>query len=859
MAYNTDIERLNYYEGEFLGAADFEAEQEYQRDMRRRHNIGQHTWGIVGGLDIAQIPNGVTTPVTEVDAYIQPGMAVDGFGREIVVLSKTQLTLDLFAPFYNPQVGAAPQNFNVWISYAEAMLNPPTDACTAANTPNAFGRVQETFALSITQSNVDPTDDSIVVDSTTMSVPIPPSSYPPPSPQPGVIVLPYDDSVPYQEFETDDSNLSWYIFLGQVSYDPNNQVLVPIAPAAAAAGRQFVGSVASILYAPAAALTIKDRFTPSPLPSGSNGVAVTVEGWLNVVTDALIGGWAGSKDPGALSPLTIVAGASIGDLIQFRDGTGHATWDICKTPSTATPKGGLNFGEIVTPPGTLPGTSRLFIQSGGNVGIGTTTPAASLDVASGLLHVGGGTASAGTSPGAYVGWSALPGNIGETDLINNQGSGSGGGIAFMNAPVAGTPLTTLMMITGSGSLGIGTTTPAANLDVATGLLHVGGTTTPVVKAQGAYLGWNALTGGTGETDFINNQGLGTGGFAFMNTPPSGTPRSTLMVITGSGSVGIGTLNPQQNLSVNAGLNIDQANKNPGGTVAPGLTFGFSSGEGIASNRIGGPNLFGLDFYTDFLPRMSINNAGSVGIATSTPAHTLDVNGTAAFSGVVTTSIDLLVGNNLTVNGARTYLIGQDGASNHWIMGGGTTEGKNNAIALSYNSGSNKGTITVGNNWTLHATQKVGYLADRFLNRSKHKLERGDVVVLHADAGSHRSGLDSRVPLPEVDLTTKAHDPRVCGIVDDPLADQTLVNDLDPGKLGNATVGVMVTVGAYSYCKVDAETEAISPGDLLTTSSTPGHAQKFSAHEPVRPGAIIGKALGSLKKGKGIIPILVAHQ
>ena len=50
MANITDIERLNYYEGEFLGATDFQAEQEYHRDMRRRHNVGQHTWGIVSGL-----------------------------------------------------------------------------------------------------------------------------------------------------------------------------------------------------------------------------------------------------------------------------------------------------------------------------------------------------------------------------------------------------------------------------------------------------------------------------------------------------------------------------------------------------------------------------------------------------------------------------------------------------------------------------------------------------------------------------------------------------------------------------------------------------------------------------------------
>ncbi len=45
------------------------------------------------------------------------------------------------------------------------------------------------------------------------------------------------------------------------------------------------------------------------------------------------------------------------------------------------------------------------------------------------------------------------------------------------------------------------------------------------------------------------------------------------------------------------------------------------------------------------------------------------------------------------------------------------------------------------------------------------------------------------------------------------------------------------------------------GDLLTTSPTKGHAQKVL--EPGKAvGAIIGKALGALDRGKGKIPVLV---
>ena len=61
-----------------------------------------------------------------------------------------------------------------------------------------------------------------------------------------------------------------------------------------------------------------------------------------------------------------------------------------------------------------------------------------------------------------------------------------------------------------------------------------------------------------------------------------------------------------------------------------------------------------------------------------------------------------------------------------------------------------------------------------------------------------------------------------------------------------------------FCKADAQFGAIEVGDLLTTSSTPGHAMK--AGEPLQAfGSVIGKALRPLKEGQGLIPILIALQ
>ena len=61
-----------------------------------------------------------------------------------------------------------------------------------------------------------------------------------------------------------------------------------------------------------------------------------------------------------------------------------------------------------------------------------------------------------------------------------------------------------------------------------------------------------------------------------------------------------------------------------------------------------------------------------------------------------------------------------------------------------------------------------------------------------------------------------------------------------------------------FCLVDADRGAIEVGDLLTTSSTPGHAMK--AGDPVESfGAVIGKALRSLKQGQRLLPILITLQ
>jgi hypothetical protein len=72
----------------------------------------------------------------------------------------------------------------------------------------------------------------------------------------------------------------------------------------------------------------------------------------------------------------------------------------------------------------------------------------------------------------------------------------------------------------------------------------------------------------------------------------------------------------------------------------------------------------------------------------------------------------------------------------------------------------------------------------------------------------------------------------------------------------AEAGVPLAHGGKVFCKAVANTSPIDVGDLLTTSAVSGRAMK--AVDPARyAGAILGKALGPLHQGSGLIPVLVS--
>ena len=263
-------------------------------------------------------------------------------------------------------------------------------------------------------------------------------------------------------------------------------------------------------------------------------------------------------------------------------------------------------------------TERMRIDSGGNVGIGTTNPQVGLHLYNSELRIRN-----------------ADNNITHFNYSNGSTNYVRGITYFDQASVYFT----------GGNIGIGTTSPASLLHVYStsgspqGITITGGDETFVKFLNSTTKSWGFITTTQAASDFGIYQSTSAGGDPFS----AGTAR---LYFNGDGNVGIGTTSLSATLTVskaasNYMFDLENASEtgfklrtyNHGSGTAPGLVFTQGIYYGTQENAAikfyrGGSGTGGFLAFTvnDGTERMRIDVGGNVGIGTTNPTGSFHVAG-----------------------------------------------------------------------------------------------------------------------------------------------------------------------------------------------------------------------------------------
>jgi hypothetical protein len=279
------------------------------------------------------------------------------------------------------------------------------------------------------------------------------------------------------------------------------------------------------------------------------------------------------------------------------------------------------------------GGTLVTIQQSGNIGIGTTSPGAKLDVngiigfssADGVFTLGG-TTYMTLSQYARVEF-AKSLNMRDNNIY---GSIAAGGSLYLNSTSHATPGNIIM----NGNVGIGTTGPGAKLDVTSA---AGGTSLSLGDGVNSRLNishpashlvtFTTTDEGQGFSFFQNTLNVlstapGTGNIGMLGTlTVSGTGNTTI-----AGNVGIGTTNPGTNLEVwkTAYSEIPALGAYGGSFAVTGGT-GWGLLTGLSASGYVWQQVQRVDATATAYPLVLQPTSGNVGIGTTGPNAPLMIN------------------------------------------------------------------------------------------------------------------------------------------------------------------------------------------------------------------------------------------
>ena len=378
-------------------------------------------------------------------------------------------------------------------------------------------------------------------------------------------------------------------------------------------------------------LTATSSFTSPGIDDNATSTAITIDAAENVGIGVMVP----SERLDVLNAMAITGPA--GPLLKMEKDDGSLDSVLYYNNANATNK--LLLGRDSLELGfRTNGVERMTVDSSGNVGIGTASPAdyvvapelvVDTGVAGGMTIKGsGGTGSYG---GVYfadgIGGDGYRGFV----QYNHNNGGSVDDLIF------GTASSEKMRITSSGDVGIGASNPAAN----NGKLVIGGVDSTNGNPQGSI----AFTdgGNNGQARILSSRGTSfqKGSLDFQVAQGTVNSYISALTIAETGNVGIGTDTPTQ--ASGSGLVVYDAstprvtlrNSSTGDGTLDGASMTLVSSDLYVENRENGA----IRFAANGGERMRIDASGNVGIGTDSPNayssyRTLEIQGGADAGGAL---------------------------------------------------------------------------------------------------------------------------------------------------------------------------------------------------------------------------------